>query len=99
MSNYRQRHRGVLFKNSRKKKESHPDYAGSITIDGTEYWLNAWVKDGKENKSKFLSLSAEPKTERLRGYTAEDWRVSDKPDRIFDDPAEPDGDLNDSIPF
>ena len=42
-----------LFKNNRKEKETHPDYAGSIMINGKEHYLNAWLKDGKNGK--FLS--------------------------------------------
>ena len=46
---------GVLFRNTRKEKESHADYNGSITVNGVEYWLNAWLKEGQ--KGKFFSLS------------------------------------------
>jgi hypothetical protein len=85
MASFQQRdNSGMLFKNDRKEKETHADYKGSITIDGVEYWLNAWVKTGK--KGKFLNLSVRPKVERLRDYNSENkWKLSEKPDRIFDD--------------
>lgn len=46
---------GSLFKNERKETEKHPDYNGSIMINGTEHWLSAWIKEGK--KGKFMSVS------------------------------------------
>lgn len=53
---------GSLFKNDRKEKDSHPDYRGSILIDGKLYWLSAWIKEGKHGK--FFSLSAKPKEDK-----------------------------------
>jgi len=52
---YDNTNRFVLFPNSRKTKQSHPDYTGKIDIAGTEHWLSAWIKDGK--KGQFLSGS------------------------------------------
>lgn len=53
---------GALFKNDRKEKDSHPDYSGTIMVDGTEYWLSGWLKEGA--KGKFFSLAVKPKQER-----------------------------------
>jgi hypothetical protein len=50
---------GVLFKNDKKEQEKHPDYKGSIMVDGNEYWLSAWIKDGKTGK--FMGLAVSPK--------------------------------------
>lgn len=52
---YDNTNRGVLFKNDRKETDNHPDYTGRIDIDGTEYFLSAWIKDGRNGK--FMSLS------------------------------------------
>lgn len=55
MSNYDNTNRGALFKNDRKEKEKQPDYTGKINVEGKEYKLAAWIREG--NKGKFMSLS------------------------------------------
>mgnify|MGYP000047105549 FL=1 len=60
---YDNSNRGVLFKNDRKEKDTHPDYKGSYTNgDGQEFWLSAWLKKDK-NGNTFMSLSTTPKDE------------------------------------
>jgi len=52
---------GVLFRNERKEKDTQPDHTGNALIGGVEYYISAWVKDGK--KGKFFSFSFKPKDE------------------------------------
>ena len=59
MTQYDNNMRGVLFKNDRKQTDNHPDYNGSCEIEGTEYWMNAWIKQGKSGA--FMSFSFKPK--------------------------------------
>ena len=55
--------KGVLFNNAdQKQSPSHPDYKGSINIEGVEYWISGWIKPmAKDPAKRFLSLSAQPK--------------------------------------
>ena len=50
----------VLFKNKDKATEKHPDYKGTLNIEGVEHWASAWVKTSK-NGEKFMSGSITPK--------------------------------------
>jgi len=76
---------GVLFKNDKREKESHPHYKGNIRVNGQEYWLSAWIKEGKNGK--FMGLALSPKEE-----TAQTPQAKAKPKADFDD-------LDDGIPF
>jgi len=91
---YDNTNRGVLFKNDRKEKDTHPDYKGSVDVDGTEFWLSAWIKDGKNGK--FMSLSIKPKEEQR----APESRAAKPPQRQQPAPASSGfDDMDDSIPF
>jgi hypothetical protein len=52
---------GVLFRNDKRENEKAPSYKGNITVDGKDYWLSAWVKEGKSGK--FMGLAVSPKEE------------------------------------
>ena len=50
---------GVLFANDKKDNDKAPNYKGNMMVDGQEYWLSAWVKEGKNGK--FMGLAVSPK--------------------------------------
>jgi uncharacterized protein (DUF736 family) len=51
---------GSLFKNEDKQTDRHPDFNGSIDVNGEPFWLNGWSKTSKNGK-RYLSLSIKPK--------------------------------------
>ena len=60
MSNYSNENSGALFKNDRKETDSHPDYKGSINVNGVEYWINAWLNESKSGQ-KYMGLKIKAK--------------------------------------
>lgn len=61
MSDYDNTNRGILSKNDRREKDTHPEYNGTINVDGVEYWLSGWLKERKDGSGKFFSLSVKRK--------------------------------------
>jgi uncharacterized protein (DUF736 family) len=88
MPDFDNTNRGALFKNTDddKVEGKHPDYRGNINVDGTEYWLSAWLKTSKAGM-KYMSLSIKPKN----ADTA-------KPKQSAGGGAHP-HDFNDEVPF
>jgi hypothetical protein len=63
---------GILFRvDGEKNSPNDRDYRGELTINGVEFWLSGWVKQGQ--KGKFLSLSVKlkdpPAAKPTRGTT------------------------------
>lgn len=84
---YNETNSGTLFRNQRMKNDRSPTHTGKLNVDGTWYWISAWVKEAGPNAknpgSKFFSLSItemeeQPKAQQPAGY---------------------DGDLDEDIPF
>lgn len=61
MTDYDRTNSGILSRNDRKEKETHPDHTGSLNVEGVEYFVNAWIKDRKDGSGKFFSLSIKRK--------------------------------------
>ena len=62
MSNYEMRPgNGSIFKNTKKEKETHPDYRGTFKhLDGNDYEISLWVKKSAAGNSYFSVAVKEP---------------------------------------
>ena len=47
---------GSLFKNEKKTEEKHPQMQGSCLIDGVEYYISAWTKEGAKGRWQSLAF-------------------------------------------
>jgi hypothetical protein len=59
--NFDNTNHGALFRNDEKRDEKDRDYAGTLNVDGKEYWVSGWARTPKKGGQKFLSLSIKPK--------------------------------------
>lgn len=63
---YDNTNKGTIAKNDRKTEDNHPDIAGSINVEGKDFWINGWQKTNSRDGSKFYSLTVKPKQERAQ---------------------------------
>lgn len=66
---------GSLFKNEKREKDTHPNATGSCLIDGVEYWISSWTKEGAKGKWQSLSFKRKdnaPKSQPKRSNDDED---------------------------
>lgn len=81
--------KGTLGENLYKKNESHPDMKGKCQIEGQEYNISGWLKEGKTGP--FYSLSFSVKEEKPQAAPVGSKII--KPKQIADDFH------NDEVPF
>lgn len=88
MSDYQQKDgSGALFKNTKKVKDTHPDYHGSFTLNGKKYNVAGWIKKSKAGDG-YLSLAVS------------DWKEREPKQPTSYNPVTNSNDfIDDSIPF
>lgn len=80
MTDFDETNRGVLFLETDKESEKHPDYTGKVNVEGKEYRLAGWKRQSKNGKG-FLSLSIsefkkpEDPTDKFEGYKEDSGKI------------------------
>jgi uncharacterized protein (DUF736 family) len=82
---YDNSNRGAIFKNDDKQQDNHPDYKGSLNVNGVDLWVSGWLKTSEKTGKKFMSLSVKPK--------------EDKPVKQASSPKRANVEFDDNVPF
>ncbi len=64
--------RGVLFKNDDKTDERAPDYSGNATIEGQDYFMDAWINTAESGR-KYMSFRFKAKTAKKQSKGDAPW--------------------------
>jgi hypothetical protein len=61
---YDNTNRGSIWMNDKKETEKHPDFKGSLNVNGEDFWVSAWKrKQGAKPTSPSLTFSIKAKNE------------------------------------
>ena len=62
---YDNTNRGQIWPNDEKLTDKHPDFQGSLDVEGVEYWVSAWKrKPGENPKAPSLKFTIKKKEKR-----------------------------------
>lgn len=91
MPEYSDENRGAIWKNDRKETERHPDFKGSLNVEGVDFWVSAWKREPDANpRAPALRFSVQRKDDQPAAQAQEPKA----------EPAPPAGDqFSDDIPF
>ena len=93
---------GVIFRNEKKERETHPDGKGSALIDGVEYWISSWTKNDRNgNPYRSLSFQRKEQPQTAPQQRAPAPRQAPAPTRQAPRGSQGSGfsDMDDDIPF
>ena len=98
MTNFDNTNKGAIWGNKDKQSDTHPDFKGSINIEGVEYWLSGWKRDPNGNpNAPSVKFSVKRKEDVHNAGVAQAQTAMQQPQQQPDYQQQPD-DL-DSIPF
>lgn len=78
---------GIMYRNENRKTDKHPEFTGSINVDGVDYWLSGWVNEGKQGGKmegkKYFSIKLNPKEQRAPASSGGGYQT--RPSSFSDD--------------
>ena len=94
---------GIMYRVDDRKSERHPEFTGSVNVNGEDFWLSGWVNDGKpggkmEGK-KYFSIKLSPKEQNVRGNVGTSGQITPESYAAKSGPKPIGFDQFDDIPF
>ena len=91
MNDYDNTNRGSIWKNDRKDTDTHPDFTGTLNVEGVEYFCDAWKRKPDANpKAPALSFKVKRKDKQPTTDSQRSQRAQQPPGG---------DDFDDTIPF
>lgn len=56
--------RGSMFDNDHKSTDKHPDFTGTVNVEGVLYWISGWTGMTQDGNKRKLALSVKRHEER-----------------------------------
>lgn len=88
MPDYDDTNKGVLFFEQDKKSDKHPDLTGKLNVEGKEYRVAAWVKQGRNGEFYTLAISEPREQSEGTGYQQAKAKSDEIKAKQVDDVAE-----------
>ena len=85
MTEYDDTNRGQIWKNDKKDSDRHPDFKGSLNVEGIEYWVSAWLRAADANpRAPSLRFSITAKDE-VQAEGVNNAKAAATPEELNDD--------------
>lgn len=70
MKQYDNTNSGFMSRNDNRKTDKHPEFTGSLNVEGVDFWVSAWVNEGREGGKmegrKYFSIKISRKEQNNR---------------------------------
>jgi len=87
MTEFKNENEGAIWGNQKKERETQPDFTGSATVDGKEYYVSAWKRgENASDRAPVLKFKFNPKDQ-------------PKDQANYSGGSQPAPDVNKDIPF
>ncbi len=83
MTEYDNTNRGAIWRNERKELDTHPDFTGTLNVEGTEFFFDAWKpREGANPRGPVLSFRVKRKDKQPQAAVPQADEFADDDDAL-----------------